>query len=82
VLKVLAKTTAIFAIFVSVILVMFVFFCNSDGNRAVLAGSLVVSVVGNLMYGFSYLWGPYFLVASRVLTGIGAGMSLFFSVLK
>eukprot|EP00026_Physarum_polycephalum_P007297 Phypoly_transcript_07356.p1 GENE.Phypoly_transcript_07356~~Phypoly_transcript_07356.p1 ORF type:complete len:504 (+),score=69.11 Phypoly_transcript_07356:108-1619(+) len=41
--------------------------------KAVLTGSLIVSVAGNLMYGFSYLWGPYVLITSRILTGIGAG---------
>lgn len=42
-------------------------------NRKVLGGSVAITVVGNLMYSFSYFFGPYFLLASRFITGFGAG---------
>lgn len=41
--------------------------------KKVLGGSVAITVVGNLMYSFSYFFGPYFLLASRFITGFGAG---------
>lgn len=35
---------------------------------------MAITVVGNLMYSFSYFFGPYFLLGSRFVTGFGAGM--------
>jgi hypothetical protein len=54
--------------------VVFFFSIINHLHRKVLAGSVAICVVGNFMYSFAYYLGPYFLLASRFLTGFGAGM--------